>query len=240
MGLTGRAVARGLVDRATEASDILAYQGITVPLARCSVCGRWARVLPLGVLPGKTYGVGAHEVATAAFFGGDRTLREAVDEIAGVAPKHSTLHGWLGGMGHWAQGRDDDKSWLPISVLRVETTRLLGAEPERAWAEPVEISPFRYKSERRREELLAAARFLRAAKAAWPDSSSPLTTWARIALTWGSGKRVVGWWARSRATRIQQQAPPPPGIGFQSDPGRTKQEAFPCPIPNRSPPSGSR
>lgn len=70
------------------------YQALSIPLARCTKCGRWARVLPIELLPRKIYGLRVIQQTMNRYLFTRRSLRKAVRGIVfptGHAPRHSTL-----------------------------------------------------------------------------------------------------------------------------------------------------
>jgi hypothetical protein len=89
---TGKSISRGGV--ILSASGDITYQHLWLPLARCSACGRWARVLPQELLPRKTFGLLVIETAFRKYLYFPRSLRKAVTGIvvpSGHGPCHSTL-----------------------------------------------------------------------------------------------------------------------------------------------------
>jgi hypothetical protein len=70
------------------------YTILEIPLARCEKCGLWARVLPVELLPRKTYGMRVIQQAISRYLASECGLREAVKGIVvppEYAPRHSSL-----------------------------------------------------------------------------------------------------------------------------------------------------
>jgi hypothetical protein len=89
---TANSVSRGGVIPSID-SDIT-YQILQIPLARCNLCGRWARVLPQELLTGKTFGWRVIEISFRRYLFSQCSQRKAVAGIvvpAGHGPCHSTL-----------------------------------------------------------------------------------------------------------------------------------------------------
>jgi hypothetical protein len=89
---TGVAVDRGVVI-GTEAEGF-EYASWRIPLAQCRNCGRWARVLPIELLPRKTYGMRVIQAAMKRYLFSPGGLRKAAGGIAfaaSIALHHSTL-----------------------------------------------------------------------------------------------------------------------------------------------------
>jgi hypothetical protein len=89
---TGKSVSRGGV--ILSVSGDITYQNLWIPLACCSVCGRWARVLPQELLPRKTFGLLVIETAFRKYLDFPRSLRKAVTGIV-VPSEHGPCHSTL-------------------------------------------------------------------------------------------------------------------------------------------------
>jgi hypothetical protein len=89
---TGAVVGRGVVI-VTEAKGF-AYASWSIPLARCGACRKWARVLPIELLPRKTYGAQVIQTGMSRYAFSELSLRKAAGEIVPAASTvlhHSTL-----------------------------------------------------------------------------------------------------------------------------------------------------
>ena len=89
---TSKTVFRGSVIPLT--GNEISHHILRIPLARCSKCGRWARVLPQELFPRKTFGVRVIEKSLRNYLFSLRGLRKAVTDIvlpAEHGPSHSTL-----------------------------------------------------------------------------------------------------------------------------------------------------
>ena len=90
----GKSVTRGAVVR-LDAETIADFHLLSIPLARCRVCGRWARVLPAGLLPRKSFGHEVIEKVMRSYLFAPASLRKAVrGSVAHPqhVPHYSTLH----------------------------------------------------------------------------------------------------------------------------------------------------
>jgi hypothetical protein len=70
------------------------YASWWIPLARCSKCGKWARVLPIELLPRKTYGVQVIQMAMCQYLFFIHSLRKAAGGVVISTPitvHYSTL-----------------------------------------------------------------------------------------------------------------------------------------------------
>lgn len=89
---TGKSVSRGGV--ISYADGGITYQNLQIPLARCNACGLWTRVLPMELLPRKTFGLQVIETSFRKYLFSPCSLRKAVTGIvvpAEYGPCHSTL-----------------------------------------------------------------------------------------------------------------------------------------------------
>ncbi|MBI3268742.1 MAG: hypothetical protein HYZ53_06950 [Planctomycetes bacterium] len=87
------------------AGDQTDHRCLLLPLARCGECDRWARVLPIELLPRKTYALPVIETAARCYTSPDPCgpgLRPTVRRLGKFAPVHSTLHHWTAGLGERA------------------------------------------------------------------------------------------------------------------------------------------
>lgn len=174
------------------------FQRLTVPLAGCSACKRSARVLPAELLPQKTYGLPVIEKAVRSYVSpdpGGPGLRTVVKGLGEHAPRHSTLHRWLAGLGELAFGRlpersppdpsESDTSSRPLSVSTMveESARRIDPGLRVVWAQSFCVPSWKYKSEKRRDQLEGCARVLSAAQHLYANASAPLTAWRRDLVT---------------------------------------------------------
>jgi hypothetical protein len=187
----GRRVERGAVllgrDGRTE------FRELQIPVARCSACKRSARVLPAELLPRKTFGLPVIEKAARPYISPDLAgpgLRTAVKGLGEHAPCHSTLHRWLAGLGERALDRrlpkrtaskpcgSDTPPPPPTAAAMVaESSRRVDPGLPLVWARSFPIPTWKYKTEKRRDQLEACARVLCAAGVLFPDAAAPLTAW---------------------------------------------------------------
>jgi hypothetical protein len=232
------------------------FERLKVPLVRCPATHR-SRVLPADIAPRKVFTPSVQVATVSAHVEENRPLRKAARAVGGVAPHHSTLHGWCGGMGDMAGGRGQAGPGVAIGVARVEVERRTEVDVAGEWARPVEISPERYRSEQRREQLENAARVILLARqvASELDGTCPSETTADALERSIEAARAmsaldnflvgtcavtrISWWARSRYTPFQHHRDRASGIPCPSTLKPRRLESA-CGIPTRSPPSGSR
>ena len=83
------------------AVTLTGISSILVPLAVCGSCGSRRRVLPIELLPGKSYSVPVIEQFVSTYLSSPRGLRSTVKHTEGseYKPHFTTLHGWCGGLG---------------------------------------------------------------------------------------------------------------------------------------------
>jgi len=219
-----------------------------VPLARCGACKARVRVLPEGILPFKQNSLPLIERCMNAYVGPGSTmgLEAAVGVIEGVRPHFTTLHGWLGGLGDRVLGMTDRterkgggrkkgrRKPMPASAIVVETAKRLDQRLMEKWHEPVEVAPWKYETEGRRDQLHACARLLNAASFLFADSPYPVSLWHGWVI---SELDVAGWGflSRGRCTRIQIYGNGGEAAECESQTGEKRKE---CRHGSRSPPSG--
>lgn len=85
---TGLVVDRGVVN--ISLSGKFEFMIWLIPLARCSKCGTWARVLPVELLARKIYSVQVIQTAINRYLFSERSLRKVAGGI--VFPESSGLH----------------------------------------------------------------------------------------------------------------------------------------------------
>ena len=163
-----------------------------IPLARCQVCGGRFRVLSQEILPRKTYSLPVIENSCRAYPQSGKGLRKTVNSIQGDRPHFTTLHGWLGGLGVRAldrvkirENRSSGKTKkaaysitsLTAAALVAETGKKLRRGVVREWQHHHDIPSWKYKSQRRRDQLEWCARLFSIASYLFPDEPYPLLSW---------------------------------------------------------------
>jgi hypothetical protein len=170
-----------------DPDGVALYRESPVPLALCEQCKSRLRVLPVEILPYKTFGLPVIEAACIHYTTSADGLRKTVGKIPGVAPHYSTLHGWMGGLGERAMDkvhlrRDratiGQPSLPPTSALVAETAKRQGLELINRWGKTKPpIAPWKYESLFRKELLQSCLRLLSIAASLFQDSPYPLTLW---------------------------------------------------------------
>ena len=188
-----------------------------IPLARCHVCGGRFRVLPQEILPRKTYSLPVIENSCRSYPQSGKGLRKTVNSIKGNRPHFTTLHGWLGGLGVKALDREKVQKnrsakrrkkasysgkVFTTAALVAESAKKLKGGVVRKWHSQFNIPSWKYKNERRHDQLEACARLFTAASYLFPDEPYPLTSWQSWLI---KEVHVAGWVfsARSGCTAIQ-------------------------------------
>jgi hypothetical protein len=164
--VTGKRVARGSVIIDSDDGSIC-YRSMVIPLARCMKCERWNRVLPLELLPRKTYGIDVIELGIGQYVGGTTSYRETAASITvvnGQSPAHSTLYRWISGLGEKVLDRNpsirDDYPPSNSAVME-QSARLLATDVAvRYLSATVLIAHANYRSEHRYDQLAAVAKLL--------------------------------------------------------------------------------
>lgn len=171
---TGSSVSRSGVIPGSDGSIV--FIRLQIFIAICRKCHLHARVLPRELLPRKTFGLKVIETAFRNTLVRRRTLRKAVAGIvqpAGHCPSYSTLWRWLDGFGERILDRNDWIKFLypPLtSSVLMESFKRNGVNVADIFLNTVvEISPIKYRSPRREDQLSAVARLLVAADSLFPD-----------------------------------------------------------------------
>lgn len=239
LALTRSTVDRGIIWLKEDEHGVLqaVSEQARIAIALCLHCGMHVRVLPCDILPRKTYSLAVIEHEITEYTQGDRSLRDVVWGMFGAhTPAHTTLHGWTEGFGAYLLGRPAGEvpGALPVSRLITESE---ARKPRLAEvrAQGVEIDPRRYRSEARRERLVAVAVFLVCAQVvSGRDAPWALGEWSRLSLSWGL-MSPFGFRTGFFVTAIEQVGPPDAGGS-----GRRQPKEVPrCPIHTRSPPGAS-
>lgn len=197
-----------------------------VPLCRCVVCRKGFRVLPVEIAPFKSYTRPVIETACATYAAPDRPKESLRQTVACLGPGHpdpSSLHGWLGGLGARALGRlDRGKQTVPAAALIAESATRLRPDLLSCWTQAPPISPSKYRSAQRREQLEACARLFATARRLFPRSAYPWSVWEE----WLEAHFHVTAWgfpARFPGTAIQHHGPRRVGVPW----GPSSQEPRP-------------
>jgi len=163
------------------------YEKKPVPLSVCEKCKRRFRVLPVEFLPYKTFSLPVIEKTCHLYCISGHGLRKTVEQIPGVSPHYSTLHGWLGGIGERASDKikiktdkaiTGEPSLPPTAALVAETSKKQDLDLIDRWnkTDPP-IAFWKYKTLIRKEGLKSCLRLLLIAISLFQDSCSPLTMW---------------------------------------------------------------
>jgi len=180
-----------------------------VPLCCCELCGSRLRVLPIEIAPFKHYTRGVIETCCTAYSDEDLpgiTLRRTVARLGAGHPHHSSVHGWIGGLGERALGLLDKREFLPVSALIAETATRRDRELPGLWAEPRVVASRKCRSEKRAEQLESCARLFTTAAHVFPETAYPFCEWEQEL----QGRFHVAAWsfpARASCTTFQQHGP---------------------------------
>jgi hypothetical protein len=191
-------------------SGELEHRQTPVPTCRCEVCGRSCRVLPVEIVPHKTYTRMVIGTACATYVDANRpkeSLRQTVVRMGKGHPHRSSLHGWLGGLGARSLGRLDKHGFgPPVAALIVESESRLRHDLTSYWTQPRQISTYKYRSLARRERLEACLRLFEVARLLFPQVAYHWFEWER----WLQSLFHVTTWgfpSRFSCTAIQQPVP---------------------------------
>jgi len=191
-----------------------------VPLCRCMKCRSRFRVLPIEIAPFKHYTRKVIENGCAAYSDADLpgiTLRRTVMRMGPGHPHHSSLHGWLGGLGERALGLllNSSGGEVPVSALIAETARRRCREMSDIWTRRYPVAERKYRSQRRAEYLESCARVFAVATHIFPAVSHPFLEWEK----WLQEQiHVTAWEFPARAICTGFQQPLPRGRGVESTP----------------------
>jgi hypothetical protein len=188
---TGSWVERGVVVRGESGG--LDPQDWRLPLARCKRCRARLRVLPRELLAFKSFSLPVIEHLCGRYVDPDPQgpgLRRTVRPMGKYAPAHSTLWRWLAGLGERALDRRPNGRHgagvrapracgrlPPVCALIAESAKRLGQRLHSVWQRHFKLPDWKYKSERRREQLEGCARVLASARQLFPNRPHPLCEW---------------------------------------------------------------
>jgi hypothetical protein len=160
-----------------------------IPLARCEGCGRRIRVLPLELLPRKTYGIDAIELVIRRFLEDTKNYREtaaSIVTIGAISLGHSTLHRWITGLGEKTLDRQPSLHGAyppPGSAVLAQSERMLGVDvKDRYLNGAVEIALAKYRSEHRHDQLKAISKVLAIARVLFDTTYDSLRKWNHLLL----------------------------------------------------------
>ena len=188
---TGRSVDRGAVLRDEDGE--LKPQSLQLPLGRCTDCKARIRVLPRELLAFKSFSLPVIEEACGRYADPDPKgpgLRRTVRAMGKYAPAHSTLWRWLAGLGERAldhgavQKVRAYRALPPASALIAESDKRLGKKLGKLWQRHFRIPRWKYKNQKRREQLEGCVRVLGAARHLFPQSPHRLSEWHGRLIEW--------------------------------------------------------
>lgn len=238
MQLTETTVVRGIVLLEADAFGVRQLKSIRerVAIARCDTCGRRARVLPVDVLPHKTYGTAAIEHVAAFYARGDQSLRHVASQLGDRDLAHATVHAWTEGLGAHALGRGSATvAGAPMSRF-VADAAARTPQVTAVLQQDVTVDPRRYRSHARRERLQAMTRLLLVAVlVAGLQHPDALAECRRLMLAWSrmAALQFRTGWGSTRFERIRANGRARSG---SSSPTSHKR----CPTRTRSPPDATR
>jgi hypothetical protein len=134
---------------------------------------------------------------------------------------HTTLHGWLGGLGARALGRLDGVLEQPVAALIVESSDHLSGKLLSQWTQQYSVPLDKYRSAPRRDRLQACARLFDVARKLFPEQAHPLFAWEK----WLQTRFHVPAWAfpaRFPRTAIQQHTHRHPAVVSPACPKNSK------------------
>lgn len=175
-----------------DENEISVHRNTPVPLAKCDICKTRRRVLPVEILPYKTYSLPLMETTCNLYRLESDGLRSTVRKIPGISPHYTTLHGWIGGIGEKALDRVrlcNERAMIcepflpPSSALLAETAKKKKPDLISQWYRlDIPIPSFKYKSPFRREVVEACFKLLYVAILLFQEKN-PLTKWETFLLS---------------------------------------------------------
>jgi hypothetical protein len=161
--------------------DQIQHQIIRLFYAGCWKCGRKRfRVLPQEIPPLARYALPVVETGSRRYLGSDLGLIKTLESLGKIHPHQSTLHRWTKRFGKQALdlGSSEKKSSIPMSSILAETAKRKDKNLFHFWNQIFSVPSQKYKSERRKDELEACCKILKAATFLFPQEEYPLTQWA--------------------------------------------------------------
>lgn len=161
-------------------------------MARCSNvnCLRWVRVLPIELLPYKTYSIDVIQLSTKRYLATNKSYRESAASLSqsdGTIIAHTTIYHWITRLGE----KILDRSPLPqdcfapsATAVIAQTDRVLphkDLQSEFLKATP-KISPDKYRSQRRLDQLQAVYKLLIVAALLFDATHNSLQKWNELLL----------------------------------------------------------
>jgi len=231
-------VTRGIVwlERDTYGQLTTRPEQLILALAHCDE-GHRIRVLPNDVPMRKHYALPVIEHEVSQYNDGTSSLREVAWLLLGErTPQHTTLHGWTEGLGAHVLGREALDGEPHSAMVAVTLARW----PSVATSAPGPIDPRRYRSEPRRERLLAVSTLLAMAAVIPISSSSRLAEWRRLAISFGISSPLS--FRSGRLCTAIEQVGSPATRSCRACPNKDRRSSFrrtrsPPGDSNRSPPS---
>ncbi len=169
---------------------------LSIPLAGCPTCKKTLRVLPLDILPYKTYGISIIQLSLQSYVfhisEGLRATTATIKTKFVYAPHPSTLWRWSKSFGEKVLSRESqivNYYYPPCSAILAQTTRKCAINAadifiDLSAAAQLYITGFKYHSERRLDQLIAVVRILLVAREIFGNTaSSTLLAWNEMLLS---------------------------------------------------------
>jgi hypothetical protein len=162
------------------------WEKLLIPLAQCRLCHGRFRVLPFDLPPHKHFSLPVIERAARRYTSPDSnelSLRRVAAAFGLQGPCHSTLHRWTAGLGERALDRNllqtlpAYASLPPVCSLLEQTARNRSRSLFSHWQRNFPIPPWKYRTQKRQEQLQACARLASVAAILFSQSLHPLTAW---------------------------------------------------------------
>lgn len=193
----------------------MSYDFMSIPLASCTQCGRWMRVLPLELLACKTYSLSAIEVMMHYYVHDpSASYRATVAKFAvtnSSSPSASSLYRWISGLGEKVLDRHQSirNEYPPSSTAALaQSERILSSDVlHRYQHATVQVAPSKYRSENRHDQLLGVFKLLSVAASLFGLMYDSLQKWNNLLLP----TLYVAVWdfpSGLRGTPMQQVHPP--------------------------------
>ena len=147
-----------------------------IPLAKCAHCECTFRVLPIEIAPFRRYSRSVIETLSKDYIDSEKSLISIINFYRPTSLAPSNLHRWIGMLGQRAVFNQFADA-IPMSSLLSETAHKQNIDLFKVWDQEIKIPEWKYKTEKRKDELEFVGRLFNSAQKLYPEESYPLTSW---------------------------------------------------------------
>lgn len=147
-----------------------------IPLAECAHCKFTSRVLPIEIAPFRRYSRAVMETLSDDYIDSEKSLIRTINFYGPTSLAPSNLHRWTAMLGQRAAFNQSANA-IPISSLLSETAQKQNIDLFKVWDQKIKISGWKYKTEKRKDELEFAGKLFNTAQKLYSQESYPLTSW---------------------------------------------------------------